>query len=154
MKKILVGLLALVFLTTARAEAQRSASHRAAAMDLLLAMHVPEALQASLSTALQVQLQGNPQMRGMEPVLRDFFARYVSWETLKDQYADLYASAFTEDELHQMADFYRTPVGQKLARSSPLLLRQGAELGERAVRQHMPELQEMIRRHLLTRAQP
>lgn len=154
MRKILISLLTLLAFAAARADAQQSASRRAAAMELLLAMRVPETLQASITTALQVQLQGNPQMRGMEPVLRDFFARYVSWDRLKDQYADLYASTFTEEELQQMTQFYRTPVGQKLARSSPLLLRQGAELGERAVRQHMPELQEMIRQQLLTRTRP
>ena len=148
MKKIVAAALALLLLSAGRGMAQHSASHRQAAMDLLVAMHVPEALRASLNTSLQVQLQGDPQMRGMEPVLRQFFSRYVTWDNLKAQYADLYADAFSEDELREMAEFYRTPVGQKMALSAPALMRQGAELGERAVREHMPELQEMIRRQM------
>ena len=146
MKKIAAAALALLVLTAGRGFAQHSSSHRQAAMDLLVAMHVPEALQASLNTSLQVQLQGDPRLRGMEPVLREFFGRYLTWDSLKAQYADLYAGAFSEDELRELAEFYRTPVGQKMALSAPALMRQGAELGERAVRQHMPELQEMIRR--------
>jgi hypothetical protein len=154
MKKIVAAALALLLLSTGRGVAQRSASHRQAAMDLLVAMHLPEALQASLNTALQVQLQGDPRLRGMEPVLRQFFARYVTWDSLKAQYADLYADAFSEDELREMAAFYRTPVGQKMALSAPALMRQGAELGERAVREHMPELQEMIRRQMPAASPP
>ncbi|HEX8245666.1 MAG TPA: DUF2059 domain-containing protein [Longimicrobium sp.] len=148
MKKIAAAALGLVLLSAGRGVAQHSASHREAAMDLLVAMHVPETLEASLNTSLQVQLQGNPQLRGMETVLRQFFARYLSWNNLKAQYADLYANAFSEEELREMADFYRTPVGQKMALSAPALMRQGAELGERTVREHMPELQEMIRQQM------
>ena len=151
MKRILLAL-ALAVVAASRAAAQHSPSHREAAMDVLVAMRVPQALEASLNTALQVQLQGDPRLRGMEAVLREFFARYMSWDNLKAQYADMYANTFSEAELREMAEFYRTPVGQKLARSTPSLLQQGAALGERAVREHMPELQEMIRQHLSARA--
>ncbi|HEX8907090.1 MAG TPA: DUF2059 domain-containing protein [Longimicrobiaceae bacterium] len=154
MRKIAIALLALLVLSAERAAAQHSPGHREAAMDLLVAMRVPEALAASLNTSLQIQLAGNPQLRGMEPVLREFFARYMSWNSLKDQYADIYANAFSESELREMLDFYRSPAGQKLARSAPALMRQGAELGERAVREHMPELQEMIRRNLEAQPRP
>jgi uncharacterized protein len=153
MKKILLAAAALVVASAAPAGAQLPASHREAAMDLLVAMRVPETLQASMNAALQSQLQGNPQMRAVEPVLRDFLAKYITWDALKDQYADIYANAFSEDELREMAAFYRTDTGQKLARLTPALLRQGIELGDRAVQQHLPELQQMIEQRLTT-AQP
>jgi hypothetical protein len=154
MKRTLLAALALVIALAARAEAQHSPSHHAAALELLTVMHIPEALQASQATALRAQVQANPQLRGVEGVLRDFFARYLSWDMLKDPYAELYANTFTEAELREMTAFYRTPVGQKLARSSPALMRQGADLGDHIVQQHMSELQEMIRRQLETGGRP
>lgn len=153
MKTFLLAAAALVVASAAPAAAQLPASHREAAMDLLVAMRVPETLQASMNAALQSQLQGNPQMRSLEPVLRDFLAKYITWDALKDQYADIYANAFSEDELREMAAFYRTETGQKLARLTPALLRQGIELGDRAVQQHLPELQQMIEQRL-TAGQP
>jgi uncharacterized protein len=68
----------------------------------------------------------------------------VSWEALREQYVEMYANAFTEDELRQMTDFYRTDVGQKLARATPRLMAEGAALGERAIQAHRGELEEMI----------
>lgn len=153
MRKIAVlvpGLLA-VLLAAGRAAAQPapvSPAHRAAALELLEAMRVSDALQLSIETVLQLQMQSNPELRAVESVMRDFFVRYMSWENLKDGYADIYSRAFTEPELREMTAFYRTPTGQKLARATPQLMREGSELGQRAVQEHMNELQEAVLRHL------
>jgi hypothetical protein len=153
MRKIpmLVPALLAVLLAGGRAAAQpapASPSHRAAALALLEAMRVSEALQLSNETVLQAQMQSNPELRPVESVMRDFFARYMSWENLKEGYADIYSRAFTEPELREMTAFYRTPTGQKLARATPQLMREGSELGQRAVQEHMDELQEAVLRHL------
>lgn len=142
MKKTVVLAAALLALGAPPAAAQNAVRHELA-LQLLEAMHVPDQLQASVNASVAAQLQA-PQMRGMEGVLRDFFARYITWNALKDPYADLYARQFTEDELRAMTAFYRSPAGQKLARSTPQLMREGAQLGERVVRAHQAELQQMI----------
>lgn len=148
---VLVPALLAVLLAAAPAAAQPapvSPTHRAAALELLEAMRVSEALQLSIETVLQAQMQSNPELRPVESVMRDFFARYMSWENLKEGYAEIYSRAFTEPELREMTAFYRTPTGQKLARATPQLMREGSELGQRAVQEHMDELQEAVMRHL------
>ncbi|HEU4452291.1 MAG TPA: DUF2059 domain-containing protein [Longimicrobium sp.] len=129
---------------TAAPAPELSPSHRAAAMELLQVMNMPTTLDESINTMMEIQLQANPSMRVMESVLRDFFRRHMTWDALKDGYAELYARTFTEDELRQMSAFYRTPAGQKLTRAMPQLMRAGAELGSRAVREHEGELRQMI----------
>ena len=57
-------------------------------------------------------------------------------------------AGFTEEELREMAAFYRSTTGQKLARATPQLTRLGAELGERTLRAHAAELDEMIARRV------
>lgn len=150
MKKILLLALSLVLCGAGRAAAQPepSASHMAAAVELLESMNIADALQLSINTMLEVQMQANPDMRQLEDVMREFFAKYMSWESLKDGYARIYANTFTENELRQITTFYRTPVGQKVARSMPQLMAEGAKLGERAVTDHQMELQQMILRRL------
>ena len=36
-------------------------------------------------------------------MLREFLARYVTWDALKEEYAERYAGAFTEEELREMS---------------------------------------------------
>ncbi len=145
--------LALV-LAAGPARAQASAGQRAAATELLLAMHAPETLQGAVQAGVDAQLRASPELAGVEDVIRGFIARYVSWEALGEQYVQIYADSFTEDELRQMTDFYRTDVGQKLARATPRLMAQGAALGERAVQEHRAELQQLILARLTPPAAP
>lgn len=152
MRKILSAAAAVVLVLAAGpASAQPSAGQRAAATELLMAMHVPEVLNASVQQMLDAQIRAAPELQGVQDVMRDFARRYVSWEALREQYVDIYASSFSEDELREMTDFYRTETGQKLARATPRLMARGAELGQRAVQAHRAELEQMIRARL---AQP
>lgn len=158
MKRVSILVLALtagVTCAAPRAAAQEpTPGQRAAAAELLEAMHISAALDASINTMMEVQIQSMPALREVEPVMRDFFRRYMGWEALKDQYAEIYARAFTEEELRQFTAFYRTPAGQKLASATPQLMREGAALGERTVQEHMGELQQMILEHLGSRQAP
>ena len=77
-------------------------------------------------------------------VMRDFLRKYMTWESLKDEYALIYARTFTEPELRELTAFYRSPIGQKVATSLPQLMNEGAELGQRKGMEHMPELQQAI----------
>lgn len=149
MKKILCAAAAVLGVAAAApARAQPSAEQRAAATELLMAMHVPEVLDASVQQMLDQQVSAAPELAGVQDVMREFARRYVSWEALREQYVDIYAGSFTEDELRQMTDFYRSDVGQKLARATPRLMAEGAELGQRAVQAHRAELEQMIRARL------
>jgi hypothetical protein len=151
-RQLTVAVVAMTMLGAGRAAAQDAVKHELA-LELLEAMHVPDQLQASLDATLTSQLQ-SLEMNGMQDVLRQFYARYLTWDALKDRYADMYAAQFTEDDLRAMAAFYRSPPGQRLARATPRLIVQGQELGEAAVRAHLPELRQMILRHVQTSRPP
>jgi hypothetical protein len=145
MKATILLLAALLALGARPAAAQEPLRHELA-LQLLEAMRMPEQVQATLAHVAATQARMNPDLPGLGDLLREFLARYVTWDALKDEYAELYAGAFTEEELREMAAFYRTPAGQKLARATPQLSRLGAEIGERVMRAHAAELQEMIAR--------
>ena len=139
-------LLAALVATGARPAAAQEPLRHELALQLLEAMRMPEQIQSSIATVVATQARLNPDVPGLAEVLRDFLARYVTWDAMKEEYAEIYAGAFTEEELREMAAFYRTPTGQKLARATPQLTRLGAELGERTLRAHAAELDEMIAR--------
>jgi hypothetical protein len=147
MRVTIVVLAALLGVAARPAAAQESLKHEMA-LQLLEAMRMPDQIQASLAGVVATQARLNADVPGLQAVLRDFLARYVNWDALKDGYAEIYAGAFSEEELREMTAFYRTPAGQKLARATPQLSRLGAELGERTLRAHSAELEEMIARRL------
>jgi len=154
MKHALAAALALAAAVAMPAHAQPSQAQRAAATELLVAMRVPELLNSQVQASMTADLRTAPQLAGMEDVFQEFARRYVSWEALREQYVEIYAAAFTEDEMREMTDFFRSEAGQKLARTAPRLTAQAAALGERAIQQHRGELEQMIRARLQPAAAP
>ncbi|HSD11131.1 MAG TPA: DUF2059 domain-containing protein [Candidatus Binatia bacterium] len=123
-----------------------SASHLKAATELLELVHVDRSTADALDVVLKVQLRHQPKLAPYEDTLRAFMQKYMSWESLKGDYARIYAEAFTEEELRQMIAFYRTPTGQKAVRMIPELMAKGAALGQSRVQENREELQKMIQK--------
>jgi hypothetical protein len=147
MKKrvLVVILIATAALATASAVFASIETHRAAAESLTTLLQMETMLQQSYEQIIDVQIQGNPALHPYRQVMLDFFAKHMSWASLKDEMLDLYVESFTEDELLELAEFYRSPVGQKAVQVMPELMRRGSEVGSRRVQEHLPELERMIR---------
>jgi hypothetical protein len=145
MRNRVLTLLALTFLLAAGAQAQQpSASHAQAVEELFQAMNMSNILDQSIDVMLKAQIEANPQLKQLEGVMREFMTKYLSWESVKPGMLQLYAEAFTEPELRELSAFYRTPLGQKTVTKMPELFQKGAALGQKAVQDHLPELQEAI----------
>jgi hypothetical protein len=119
-------------------------SHRKAAEDLLMVMGVDTQMQASIDQTLDLQAKANPQLTRFRPAMKKFFAKYMSWDVLKDDFIKIYTDAFEEDELKEIKAFYETPIGKKMVKKMPELMSKGMQLGASRVQQNMPELQQMI----------
>ena len=122
------------------------AASKAQAVVLLQTMGMEKAMNASIEQMMDVQLQQNPSLRPFRGVLAEFLRKHMSFDALKDQFAEIYGNAFTVNELEDIARFYQTPTGQKSIQVMPQLMSQGAEIGMTQVRRHMPELQQMIQK--------
>lgn len=133
--------LALFSSPAARAD---QASHRAAAESLLNMMEMDKVMSQSIDQMLKAQVQANPAIARYEPQMRAFFAKYLSWASMKDDTINIYMGEFSEDELKQMTAFYQTPVGKKAVQKMPGLMARGMELGQKRVQEHVPELQAAI----------
>lgn len=48
----------------------------------------------------------------------------VTYDEMVRSEAEIYSSHFTVDEIHQMRDFYRTPVGEKFTRLLPVIMQE------------------------------
>lgn len=136
---------------TSRADAT---THRQAAVELLDLTDQKRTLDAGINTMLDVQIQSNPSLSELRPVMRTFLQKYMSWDAVKDDFTRIYVEAFSEPELRELIAFYKTPVGQKSVKVLPKLMEQGAQIGAKSVQAHMPELQQQIQEHLNKKAKP
>ncbi|MFQ5701670.1 MAG: DUF2059 domain-containing protein [Acidobacteriota bacterium] len=120
-------------------------SHRQAALELLRTMGVDRTILAGADTMIDLQLKQNPILVPYRDVLEEWIRKYLNWETVGPEFVDLYVNAFSEVELLEMSQFYRTPTGRKVLEMMPVLMKKGAAIGLAIAREHSAELDEMIR---------
>jgi len=95
--------------------------------------------------------QANPrQGTEIEDVIEQFVAPTVQKNTpaLLDATTQLYAAAFTREEIAQMIAFYETPVGQKIIKTQSQLQQSvvaaGVDWGKRVLSEMGPELKKKL----------
>lgn len=124
------------------------AAQRQAVETLLTTMQVEATTNAALGQTLTMQLDSNPQLKAVEPEMREFFAKYMSWPAIKEDLVQLYAREFTTAELTDLNQFYQTPTGQKYISKQSTLMQEGILIAQRRVAAHVPELQQLIMQKL------
>ncbi|UOQ52668.1 DUF2059 domain-containing protein [Hymenobacter cellulosivorans] len=125
-----------------------SAKQRQAAEELLQAMNMEQNMNKSIDQMVTMQVQQRPDMKSVEPELRTFMTKHMSWATLKDDMVQLYAAEFTEKDLRSLTTFYKSAAGQKLLDKQPELLRATMQMGQQRLQQNIPELQQLIEKKM------
>lgn len=139
----LMLLVASLHLATTPARADSAAT--AEAEKLLQTMNMQSALQASMEQMLDVQIQQNPAMGPYRQVMQQFFQKHMSYQSLKPELVQIYAEAFSAQELAEINQFYTSQVGQKTIQKMPELMGKGARIGAARVQANIGELQAMIK---------
>ena len=135
---ILIGAVAFFQPATTRAD---EASHRKAVESLFTMTGMETVLAQSIDQMLAMQVQQNPALVPHQAQMKAFLNKYMSWASMKDDMAKLYMAEFSESELNELIKFYQTPVGKKTLQKMPALMAKGAEIGQKRVQEHLPELQ-------------
>ncbi|AXX91864.1 hypothetical protein CPU12_06020 [Malaciobacter molluscorum LMG 25693] len=97
---------------------------------------------------LKVQMQIKPQLRPFENVLREFFAKYINFNSIKEDLISLYTNRFTADELKEIRKFYESPVGKKTITELPKITYESNQIGIRKVQAHQEELKQMLQKQV------
>lgn len=137
-------LVLLVFAPAAWAGEPFSDGHRAAAADLLIQTGAERNAVEMASIMTDAMVQGNPTLAAYRDVLIAWSSTVMTWENMKPRMVDLYAGAFSEQELRDLSAFYKTPLGAKTLRVLPEIMQRGAKIGADLALEHQHELQRMI----------
>lgn len=129
---------------TASTSAAPSASHLAAADQLLEVTRTRELMRTTADRILQYQIAQSPELGQFSEIIRKFYTETMDWTVLGPQYARLYADNFSEPELREMAAFYRTPLGAKMLNKLPDVMMQSNTIIEARLQESMPRLMERL----------
>lgn len=156
MKKALVVIALAVCMGGSIVFSQEQQSKQALAEELLVLMKVNETVEQSMAMVKQMmpaqmdqaaQASGQtnipPDVKNKAGQMMDMIIKEMSWEKMKEDYIALYADTFTEEELKGLIAFYKSPVGQALAKKTPELTKKSMELSQKMMVKLMPKIQAM-----------
>lgn len=118
------------------------------AEELLLLMGYDKQKNLDLDKILELQSQLKPEMAAYKEPMREFFQKYVSYETLKPQLIKMYAEAFSAKELNELKMFYISPTGKKALSIIPAITEKTSRLVQNQLRAHANELNQMIKEYV------
>ncbi len=124
------------------------ASKRQAAEALLVAIGTEQHIREIQSKFFEPRLKLDKSLAHYEIVLPAFYARFMSFASLREQLVGTVMKEFTEEELDAAVQFLSTPAGQKLYKQLPELR---TRIGQRilnAGQAHVQELRSMLAEEL------
>lgn len=141
------------------------ASHQKAASDIIELFTGPQVFRSSFAIGLEPMLENMRNKGASEDLLKEFRQAFndwldedLKWDDMKAEIVALYVREFTEPELTEIMTFYRTPAGQKTVQKLPILMQEGAQIGQAFARKKEPalmnRLEKIMAKHKAAAANP
>lgn len=70
----------------------------------------------------------------------------MSWQAMKVDLKQIYLQNFTESEIADMVTFYKSPTGQSVLRTMPVVMQESMQIGQAMAVNAMPKLTEITER--------
>lgn len=150
MYKFIISFLIMfnLFLITLHAQESHTQEEYKACYRLFDVMKMNDTTEQTIVKMVDMQTQNLPQLTKLKPLMLEFFRKYMSYESLKKETADIYLKYFTIQDIQELMEFYQTPLGKKFIKNQVNLTTESAQLGMKRVQEHQNELQEMLMKNM------
>ncbi len=142
--------LAVLFCGASAAEIPAGKVYTKAEYDLayqvLEAMDSEKHFEIMKGEMLEMHLKAAPQLAPYKEIFMKFFDKYLVFESMKKELADIYLDLFTPEEIRELIAFYRTPLGRKMTEKTPELTLRFAQIRQNIVTKHISELQSELKK--------
>lgn len=148
--------LGLMLALAAGASAQNapSASHLQAAETVVDLMNMEDTMRETQELMLSQMMGQNPMMEQFGDIIADITQQASNPEALRPEMVQMYADLYTEAELHELAAFYRTPIGQKTLEVTPQISLRSMEMVQRRMEPLVPEMMRRIQERMAASERP
>jgi len=149
MKKLIIGTFCLLIHLSVSAESSKRQS-----IEELLEITNVDSMVASMYDQMDHMLIGMGKQMGVKPSEQDVFDNYMrkiaaamkeemSWEKMKDPMIDIYLKHYTETEVQDMLNFYRSETGRSLIEKMPMVMGESMLLSQEMMNGFMPTIQRL-----------
>ena len=129
--------------TKKEVKAENSSSLEAA-YKLLDEMNLKKVYDDAVNGSTQRLIQANEAFKGIEGKIKDFYKKYIGWDSVKKDLAKLYSKYYTPEELKDITAFYKTKTGKKVLATMGKLSYEGQMLTQKRLRPHLNELKKIL----------
>jgi hypothetical protein len=155
MKKMLLVVMCIVMFTSATALAD-DASKKEAILRLLEVTNARNVLDQITKTgedmmkrqaetlAVELPPEGREALKVCRKEIAKWSSENLSWDRMKNMYADIYAQVFTEDEINELVRYHQSPLGQKMQTKMPELIRAVMQKIQAIQQKAWPEFQNRL----------
>jgi len=146
--RILITVVTISVCSSAWADTE---AHRQAAEQVLKLSNAHRMLEPMIRQMQQRQLK---QLEGMNLpeeayaitgkyilMMNDLLKAELAWDKMKDEYINLYTRVFSEKELGELIQFFKSSIGQKMVEKNPDLMHEVMLLGQNQLMKIMPQMQ-------------
>lgn len=119
-------------------------AERQAVNELLDVTRFEKMMDDSINASIQMVNQMSPEMANHEAILRKFYKKYMSAESLRQDLVEMYSEIFSVSELKDITAFYKSKTGQKAMEKLPEIMQRSMQIAQKRVMENMGELQEML----------
>lgn len=147
MKRMILSILAIFALASVAVADE--ASHREAAVRVIEASQVQKSLEqiqgmfegmlSQQMGALEVPSEGKAAFEAMQAEMSSLMSDLLTWEELSEFTVTTYVEFFSEEELNELTDFYKSELGQKLIERQPEIMQKSMQWAQTKVQERMPE---------------
>lgn len=130
------------------------ASHKKTAAELLEVMQTEKMLDQMMDAmegvmeqsfkALDLPAEGREASKAVQKETMEWFSEFFVWEQMRDLYVDIYVEVFTEPEIRELIEFYKSPLGQKLLKKMPALMQKSMQKTQALLQDKMPAFQKRL----------
>lgn len=152
MKKILVAL-ALVFAFTVSAQNNKEADNLDELFELMDMDSMVETMydqMQSIYTEVEKDVDISSEELAINQKYReqmtDIMKKEMSWQAMKFDLKQIYLQNFTESEIADMLIFYKSPTGQSVLRTMPVVMQESMKLGQAMAQKAIPKIQALAER--------
>ncbi len=152
-KKAILAFMLVVSINFVYAESNKTASTNKneiskdrldAAYKLLNEMNLKKVYENAVNNSTLRLVKSNKNFKSIEDKIRNFYKKYIGWDSVKEDLAKLYAKYYNKKELEDITNFYKTKTGKKVLATMGRVAYEGQLITQQRLRPHLNELKKIL----------
>ena len=119
-------------------------SYRKAAEELFDGLQYNKSLEAMIDSCVELAVKQSPEYAQHRAALRRAYAKVYDLKEVRREVVSLVMKEFTEKELRELTDFYRTPLGKKMIAKMPELTKRSYEASMKMMEAKQDEFRRVL----------